>query len=63
MSCPLPPLPVPNICRTQAACHWTHRAMVSEGEAVFGHVCHEEWRPKLVLVPVILCYVQKCSVP
>lgn len=39
----------PDICRTQAACHWTNGAMVSEGEAVFGHICHEEWRPELVL--------------
>lgn len=44
----LSPFP-PNICRTQAACHWTKGAMVSEGEAVFGHICHEEWRPELVL--------------
>lgn len=38
------------LCRTQAASHWTIRAMVSEGEAVFGHICHEEWRPELVLI-------------
>lgn len=36
------------ICRTQAPCHGTNRAMVSEGEAVFGHICHEERRPELV---------------
>lgn len=43
------PFPLSNICRTQAACHWTNRAMVTEGEAVFGHICHEEWGPELVL--------------
>lgn len=35
--------------RTQAARHWTHRALVREGEAVFGHICHEERGPELVL--------------
>lgn len=35
-------------CRTQAARDWTHRTMVGEGEAVFGHVCHDERRPELV---------------
>lgn len=38
-----------HVCRTQAACHWTNRTMVSEGEAVFGHICHEEWGPELVM--------------
>ena len=54
-------LPSPlNICRTQAACHWTNRAMVSEGEAVFGHICHEEWRPELVLYQHCFHFANNC---
>lgn len=39
-----------DVCRTQAARQRTHGAMVGEGEAVFGHLRHEERRPELVLL-------------
>lgn len=46
---PAPPTHL-DVCRTQAARQRTHGAMVGEGEAVFGHLRHEERRPELVLL-------------
>lgn len=48
MSYPHPPL----IYRAQTASDWSNGAMVSEGEAVFGHICHEERRSELVMHPL-----------
>lgn len=40
--------------------------MVSEGEAVFGHIGDEEWRPELVegrLLLLLTHYINACIVP
>lgn len=51
------------ICRTQVACHGANGAMVGEGEAVLGHLCHEEWGPELVMQHACRptsCYCNNC---
>jgi hypothetical protein len=42
--------------RTQDDDRGAHGALVPQGEAVSGHLCHEERRPKLVQVPLEHCY-------